>query len=52
LIDNQEHMNDLERQTTQILMDQLEAQGKIAIEKAKAVDKAQEKQADTSAILY
>ena len=52
LIDNQEHMNDLERQTTQILMDQLEAQGKIAIEKAKAVDKAQEKQADTSAVLY
>ena len=29
-------MNDLERQTTQILMAQLEAQGKIAIEKAKA----------------
>ena len=52
LIDNQEHMNDLERQTTQILMDQLEAQGKIAIEKAKAVDKAKEKQADTSAVLY
>ena len=45
-------MNDLERQTTQILMDQLEAQGKIAIEKAKAVDKAKEKQADTSAVLY
>ncbi len=52
MIDKQSQMNEIEKETSQILMDQLELRGKIAIEKAKELDKAEIKKSDAKINLY
>ena len=52
LLDNAHKLNETEKQTVQMLMDQLKAKGDLAIATAKEVDLARQKQSDASEVLY
>lgn len=52
MIENAGRMNDIERQTTQLMLDQLDVQGQQAIAQAKAVDAAKTKKSNTVDNIY
>ena len=52
LLDNSHKLNEVEKQTVQMLMDQLKAKGDLAIATAKEVDLARQKQSDATEVLY
>lgn len=52
MIENAGRMNDIERQTTQLMLDQLDIQGQQAIAQAKAVDAAKVKKSNAVDNIY
>ena len=52
MIENADRMNDIERQTTQLMLDQLDVQGQQAIAQAKAVDAAKTKKSNAVDNIY